>query len=106
MTIAEVNRYIKSYQRIKKEQNKEKATFDWLLADLIGKSISRIYSSSAKMPDIMEAYPEIFKDDIEAIQEEREKKQAELSALRFKQFAQSFNKRFEEVAEINDGSRN
>lgn len=99
MTLAEINRYIKSRNRMHKTEMKERASMDWLLADLIGRSVSRIYSSSAKMPDIMEAYPEIFKDDIEAIQEERERKQAELSALRFKQFAQSFNKRFEEVAE-------
>ena len=99
MTLAEIDRHIKSRNRIQKAELKERATMDWLLADLIGRSMSRIYSSSAKMPDVMEVYPEIFKEDIEAIQEERERKQAELSALRFKQFAQSFNKRFEEVAE-------
>ena len=99
MTLAELDRHIKSRKRMHKEALKERATFDWLLADLIGRSVSRIYSSSAKLPDIMEAYPDIFKDDIEQIREERERKQAELSALRFRQFAQSFNKRFGEVAE-------
>lgn len=99
MTLAEVNRHIKSCNRLQKAKLKERATMDWLLADLIGRSVSRIYSSSAKMPDVIEAYPEIFKEDTEAIQEERERKQDELSVLRFKQFAQSFNKRFEGVAE-------
>lgn len=97
MTLAEVDRHITSYNRRQKAEMKERAALDWLLADLIGKSVARIQSSTVRYPSLTEAYPEIFKDDIEAIQEEKEKKQAELSALRFKQFAQSFNKRFEEA---------
>ena len=38
----------------------EKATYDYILADLIGKSVSRLYSSSNTMPDIAEVYPSLF----------------------------------------------
>lgn len=49
------------------------------------------------MPDISEVFPTLF-DSEEAKQRKQEKK-AELSALRFKQFAQSFNQKFnKEVA--------
>lgn len=99
MTLAEIDRYAKSRKRVMKIEAKERATYDWLLADLIGRSVARIHSSTAKMPDIMEAYPAIFQEDLEEIQERKAEKQAELSALRFRQFAHSFNKRFEEVAE-------
>lgn len=39
-------------------------------------------------------YPSIF--DTKEMEEERQKQQDELSALRFKQFAQAFNKKFKE----------
>lgn len=70
----------------------KQANFDYILADLIGRSINRIYSNSVQYPDISEVYPSLF--DTEEIQEQRKAKSAELSALRFKQFAQNFNKKF------------
>ncbi len=98
MTIAELNRAIESKKRIKSLEDKEKALSDYILADLIGKSISRIYSSSARYPDISEVYPTLF--DSEEMQEQKQKQKDELSALRFRQFAQAHNsKKSEEVGE-------
>ena len=92
MTLAELIRAINSKKRMQVERAKERASFDYVLADLIGRSISRIYSSSSTMPQISEVYPSLF--DSEELQEKQQKKKDELSALRFKQFAQSYNKRF------------
>ena len=92
MTFAELERAMNSRRRVEKVRGQERASFDYILADLIGKSVSRIHSSSNKMPDIADAYPSLF--NIEEFQEQRAEKQAELSALRFKLFAQSFNQRF------------
>lgn len=92
MTLAELERLFQSKRRIKKQQLQEKAAFDYKLAELIGVSVSRIYSKSNEMPAIEEAYPDIF--DVQKIQEEKEHKQDELSALRFRQFAEAFNKKF------------
>ena len=77
---------------MEKIRAQEKATFDYNLADLIGRSVSRIYNSSNHMPDISEVYPTLF--DSEQVQRSKQEKKAELSALRFKQFAESFNKTF------------
>ena len=97
MTIAEFAREVKSYNRRKREEAKEKASYDYILADLIGRSIARMFSNSATMPEIGELYPTLF--DTEEIQKQKQEKMAELSALRFKQFAQSFNQNFhKEVA--------
>jgi hypothetical protein len=92
MTLAEVNRAANSKIRMAKIEDKKKASFDYILADLIGRSVSRVYSSSGKMPTLSEAYPSLF-DKAEEEQKLQEKK-AELSILRFKQFANSYNKRF------------
>lgn len=89
MTIAELERAISSKRRIERIRAQERASFDYILADLIGRSIGRIYSSTAKMPEISEAYPSLF--DSEEIAAQKAQKKAELSALRFKQFAQAYN---------------
>jgi hypothetical protein len=89
MTLAELERLVESKKRIKKIQDQEKAYFDYTLADLIGRSVSRIYNSSNRMPDISEAYPTLF--DSEEIQEKKQEQKDNLSAARFKQFAQTYN---------------
>jgi hypothetical protein len=48
-----------------------------------------------KLPDLEEAYPSLF-DDTDRAEKKAEVKE-NLSALRFKQFALSYNKRFKEV---------
>lgn len=96
MTLAELERAIESKRRMKKIETQEKASFDYILADLIGRSVGRIYSSATKIPEISEVYPSLF--DSKDIEEKEQEQKAELSVLRFKQFANSYNKKYKEVA--------
>jgi len=95
MTLAEVERAVESKARVKKAEQQEKASFDYILADLIGRSVARGFSAQNKLPEISEVYPSLF--DSQQLQEEKQKAKAEVSALRFMQFAQAYNKKFEEV---------
>ena len=90
MTIAEIDRLIESKKRVKERADKEKASFDYILADLIGRSVSRVYGASNKYPELHEAYPTLFNS--EEIKEKQQEQLDELSALRFKQFAQAYSK--------------
>lgn len=92
MTLAELNRAFASKRRVMKQQAQERASYDYILADLIGRSIGRLYSSSTTLPEISAVYPTLF--DSQEVAEKRAEKNAEVSALRFRQFANSFNKRF------------
>ena len=93
MTIAELIRAVESKKRIIKQKAQEKAVYDYTLANMIGHSIARIHSSSnTDMPQISDFYPSLF--DKQAVEEKQQEKKDELSALRFKQFANSFNKNF------------
>lgn len=92
MTFGELERLLLSKKRIEKQQLQEKASFDYILADIVGKSMARLYSSNNNIPSIEEVYPSLF-DSVE-IQEQKQEKKDEVSAIRFKQFAQSFNKKF------------
>ena len=94
MSIAELIRAVESKKRVIKQQAQEKATFDYILADLIGRSIGRLYSNSTPLPDVSEIYPTLF--DNQQIEENKQKQKDELSALRFKLFAKSFNERYKQ----------
>lgn len=99
MTLAELERAIESKQRMLKAKAQEQASYDYALAELIGRSVARIYSSSANMPDIAEVYPSLF--DSQEIEDKKAEQLAEISAIRLKQFATSFNKRFKKEAKDN-----
>lgn len=67
---------------------------DYTLADLIGRSVARIYNSSNTMPNIEDVYTTVF--DKEELEHKRQERQAELLAIKFKQFAENLNKNFKE----------
>lgn len=96
MTIGEVGRLVESKQRIYKRELKQKATFDYRLAELIGRSIARIYSSSQEMPNIADVYPSLFEK--EEIEEKMEEKRIEVFSQKLKQFAKIHNSQYREVA--------
>lgn len=89
MTIAEIERAIKA----KKAMEQRRAQFDYTLADLIGRSVARVYNSENKLPTLAEAYPSLFnaEEEREALQQTRN----QLNAIKFKQFAQTHNSNFE-----------
>lgn len=96
MTLAELNRLLDSKRRMNKAQEQKQASFDYILADLIGRSISRMYNAANKMPRIDEAYPTLFNS--KELEEKEQQNKDNLSALRFKLFAQSYNERLKGVS--------
>lgn len=96
MTIAELNRYIASYGRRKAEAQKEQAAQNYMLAVLIGRNVASYLSTDIEMPTLEEAYPSLFKEQAEEAKQRKEELITELSVLRFKQFANFHNKKFQE----------
>ena len=100
MTLGELDRAVASKHRMIKAKAQEKASFDYILADLIGRSVARVHSSANTMPDISEVYPSLF--DSKEIEEARQEQKDKLSALRFELFAKSHNDKFREAATKNE----
>lgn len=101
MTISELRRAMRSKIRVQKFEARQKAYSDYTLAKLIGRACGMALGSvKDQFPDIAEVYPTLF--DSEEMKQKKQEQQAELSALRFKQFAESFNKKFkqQEAAKI------
>jgi hypothetical protein len=61
------------------------------LAQLITKGVSNVLGDKSAFPTLEEAYPGIFDDVVEERKAKIEEQKMNLSALRFKQFAQSYN---------------
>lgn len=85
MTIAEIERELNAAR--KREQRR--ASYDYVLADLIGRSMARVHNSKNTYPTLAQAYPTLF--DIEEEQEKQQTQKDSLSAIRFRQFANAHN---------------
>lgn len=94
MTVGEVCRAIESKNRLVKIQAQEKASYDYIQATLIIKGISICLGDKSSFPTLQETYPGVFEDKVKEQEEKIQQKKMELSALRFKQFAQSYNNNF------------
>lgn len=102
MTFAEIHREVESKIRVKKLETQEKATYDYILAQLITKGVSRVLGDKSNYPSIEEAYPGVFDDVIAERKAKAEEQRMNLSALRFKQFAQSYNNNLKNKEVAND----
>lgn len=97
MTFDELERWRSSRQRQEKLKAKEKATFDYTLALLIGRAF-RGADDEHPFPDLYEIYPNLFLEERQKQLKEQEAQNAQISAIRFIQFAESFNQNFNEEA--------
>lgn len=93
MTLAELDRFFRSRKRVLEAQERKRASFDYIQADLIGRSIARVYNSSNKFPTIEKAYPTLFTG--EEMKQVRLKQNQQRFLDGLKQFANSRNKEIE-----------
>lgn len=96
MTFAELDRLVASKKRMEKYRAQERATYDYILAATIGRAFAAGMDNKAKFPEIYEVYPSLF--DREERENQKKEQSNQLSALRFKQYADFHNKKFKEVA--------
>lgn len=94
MTIGELERAVASAVRMERQRAQQQATYDYILANLIIKGVGKVLGDKSAYPPLEEAYPGVFDDIAQEQQEKLEEQKMNLSALRFKQFAQSYNERF------------
>ena len=102
MTIAEIRRAVRSKKRIYKIEARDKATYDYILARLIIKGVAQVLGDKSDYPTLEETYPGMFDEVIAERQAKIEEQKMNLSALRFKQFAQSYNSNFKNKEVAND----
>lgn len=62
-TFAEIKAYLNAKIEKENEQFKNQAIISYRLADMIGASVSRLFSKQAKFPKIEKVYPGIFESE-------------------------------------------
>jgi hypothetical protein len=94
MTIAEVIRAVESFNRVKKAEAQQKVSFDYVLAGLINRGIGITLGSKQSFPSLEEAYSSLFKDMKKEEEQKMQEQRNNVSALRFLQFSQTHNSRY------------
>ena len=102
MTYAEIHRAVASKTRLLKIQKQEEATYHYILANLITKGVARVLGDKTNYPTLEEAYPGLFDEIAEEQKAKVQEQKMNLSALRFKQFAQSYNSRLKDKEVASD----
>lgn len=64
-TYGEMLRYMKAFSSRVKRERQDRAFFDYQLSNLIGISVSRLFSSESVFPEIHDVYPSIFEPPTE-----------------------------------------
>lgn len=96
MTPGEVIRFIESRNRIRRIEAQERASSDYILANLIVRGVGITLGSKDTMPTIEQVYPGLFENVIQKREEQVQQQKINLSVLRFRQFAQSYNNKFKD----------
>ena len=104
LTLQEVYDIIESKQRINKiEAEKEtyslksKLIFKSVLARQIAENVACIFSKEAKVTDVYDLMPQLFKEEKEEAQKKIAKNQWELHKARFMAFSEEHNSKRKEV---------
>lgn len=92
MSLDEVNRKIDAYIRKIERNHKQMLFYIYEAADLCAYSVARLFSRNAKYEPIDKYFPDVFVEERLL----REAKEREMFTQQFLDFAQHFNRRFED----------
>lgn len=91
MTINEIVNFLKAKRKEDEARLQERALMDYKLANLI----MLAFHDHKSFPEFREFYSFLnFEDDAEEKERKEQERRDELTAIRFRQFADSFNARF------------
>lgn len=80
-------------------EEKERASFDYILASMISRGVQSAIVGGDGIPEISEIYSGLFNEDIENKKVNKQALKDELSALRFREYANFHNRKInKEVA--------
>ena len=98
LTVLEIREMIKSYNRVKIQERKEKIIDSYRLSQMISNHISLLLSKDAKVFEFWEYAPDLFAEEQQAVEQERQRQALLLHKERMREFAERHNrKRKEEV---------
>ncbi|WP_050394030.1 hypothetical protein, partial [Streptococcus pneumoniae] len=72
LTVLEIREMIESYNRVKIQERKEKIIDSYILSRMITNHVSLLLSNDAKIVEFWEYAPELFVEEQQAVEQERQ----------------------------------
>ena len=101
LTVLEIREMIESYNRVKLQERKEKIIDSYRLSKMISNHISLLLSKDAKVLEFWEYAPELFVEEQQAVEQERQRQVLLLHKERMREFAERHNQKRKEEANGN-----
>ena len=102
LTVLEIREMIESYNRVKIQERKEKIIDSYRLSQMISNHVSLLLSKDAKVFEFWEYAPELFVEEQQTVEQERQRQAFLLHKERMREFAERHNRKRKE--EMNDNS--
>lgn len=93
MSLSDIKSYFKKLNEKQLNETRIAASLQYTHADLIGASVSRLVSKSAKFPPLEKAYPSLFEPVMSEMEIQKQNRRTELSIARMKAYAEKHNAR-------------
>ena len=102
LTVLEIREMIESYNRVKIQERKEKIIDSYRLSQMISNHVSLLLSKDAKIVEFWEYAPDLFVEEQQAVEQERQRQALVLHKERMRDFAERHNRKRKE--EMNGNS--
>ena len=102
LTVLEIREMIESYNRVKIQERKEKIIDSYRLSQMISNHVSSLLSKDAKVLEFWEYAPDLFVEEQQAVEQERQRQALLLHKERMREFAERHNQKRKE--DVNDNS--
>lgn len=93
LTILEIRDMIESHNRVTIQKQKEKIVESYRLSQMIANNVSLLLSKEAKLLDVWDYAPELFKEERDQVEKARQQDEMRLHKERMRMFAESHNRR-------------
>ena len=94
LTVLEIREMIESYNRVKRQERKEKIIDSYRLSQMIANNVSLLLSNDAKLLEIWDYAPELFQEEKEQVEKARQEQEMRVHKERMRLFAESHNRKF------------
>lgn len=92
MTIGEVSRYIKAFNKRKNIEDKNKAMNNYILANLISEQVACIFDNNSKPRAFKDVYSFLFsEEEQQEFKRQEEEHLAKITAAKFREYADAVN---------------
>ncbi len=93
LTILEIRDMIESHNRITIQKQKEKIVESYRLSQMIANNVSLLLSKEAKLLDVWDYAPELFKEERAKVEKARQEQEMRMHKERMRAFAESHNRK-------------